>query len=188
MTTVELTYMPPGNAGVRERTIPTMWCLALCWSPVVRRQAELILYDLVPEQSSSFLQAAAFYRWVQEHLTYAGDHLVVEELRGPEQLLADIRARGYAYADCDDYVILLGALLAAMGIKFSIITTSAGADQIFDHTFLLVSTEQGEIVADPIPEKTGAPHPFGWHVPWGSVTNIERHEVPSWAGEIPGMR
>jgi transglutaminase-like putative cysteine protease len=176
-----------GNRGVRQ-TVRAMWAFILGYDPerstaaaigIIRRQAEAILRGAGVQFAPNALQAGALYGWVQAHLAYVGDHVLIEELRTPASLILAIEDQGDAMGDCDDNVILLAALLAAIGIRTRIVTVSTHADAVFDHTFLVVETTEGAIVADPIlKDEHGRPRPFGDHVPPELITNYEEALLP----------
>lgn len=173
-----ITRIQPGNAGIVE-TVHAMWRQILTYRPEVRDTAAGILRARHVQRASDFLKAVALYDWVQTHLAYTGDHLLIEEIRGPQWLLDEIAVHGDALADCDDYVILLGALLATIGIPFRLIVTSARPDREFDHIFLVVETSIGMIPADAI---TG--QRFGWSIPIAQITNRMEFPLPLTLEEI----
>jgi len=173
-----LSPIGPGNQGI-EDTVGEIWRHILSYAPVTRQVAESILRAAHVQQSPDYLRARALYDWVQRHLSYTGDHVLVEEVRGAVALLEDIADHGVAFGDCDDYVILLGSLLASIGIGFSLGLVSARPDQQFDHIFLIVFTELGREAADAIPPGPGQRgHPFGWHVFLDEVTHAVEYEMP----------
>jgi transglutaminase-like putative cysteine protease len=92
-------------------------------------------------------------------------------LYAPDDLLAQIDAQGYAEGDCDDYVILLGALCVALSIPCQIEVLSTRDDRMFDHVYLRLvdDTVMDAIPSGPAP--IGAGEPFGWEVPPERVTN-----------------
>jgi hypothetical protein len=182
--TVALYLIGPGNQGI-EQTVGEIWRHILSYSPVTRQVAESILREAHVQHSPNYLRARALYYWVQRHLAYTGDHVLVEELRGAVTLLQDIEDHRWAFGDCDDYVILLGALLAAIGIPFNLALVSARPDQEFDHIFLILFTELGPEAADAIPPGPGMPgHPFGWHVPLDQVTHSVEYQMPQSLEEL----
>ena len=171
MATVRVTAIPPGNAGVLE-TARRMADYIRAPHPGVDAQAQQIALEL--GSASRWARAAAVYKWVQDHLVYVHDGEAPdavpwesgqEGLRSPDYLLRGIANAGVDYGDCDDYVILMGALLYALGIPVAIVLTSGTPSQEYDHVFLRVQTESGPVYADAI---TG--QPFGWHVPADRVT------------------
>jgi transglutaminase-like putative cysteine protease len=120
----------------------------------------------------------AVYQWVQSHLTYTPDgeapdaHPLErgqEGLRSPEYLLRGIANWGTDRGDCDDYVILMGALLLRLGVPLDVVLTSGRDDGEYDHVFLQTRADpQRTYILDGI---TG--EPFGWHVPTDRVKALE---------------
>jgi len=177
-----------GNAGIAE-TVQHMWRYILGYDPdrgtaaalgLIRGQAEEILREYGVQFGPNALHAAAVHDWVQEHLAYVGDHVLIEEIRAPAQLLLEIRDRGNAMGDCDDFIILEAALDVAIGIPVRICTSSTRDDGEFDHTYLIVDTTDGAVVADPIlKDAQRRPLPFGAHVPPEALTNYEEADMPT---------
>ena len=183
---VRMTELAPGNAGI-VATARRMRGMILDHDPLTRQVAEDVLLEL-PGQPDTYRQAEALYQWVQDHLQYVHDHVHVEEVRNSNFLVNKIlSAPGQrAAGDCDDYVVLLGSLLTAVGIPVAIVLTSARPDGEYDHVFLRVQTSQGLVTADAIPIGETAPEymPFGWEVPAGAVTN--RLELPVGSSQASG--
>jgi len=183
-----------GNAGIRE-TVREMWRAILggydgnpaAALGLVRNQAETILRQYGVQFGSNALHAAAVHDWIQQHLAYVGDHVLIEEIRTPARLLLEIddRGRGGAMGDCDDFVILEAALVSAIGIPSRIVTTSTRDDGEFNHTYLILDTTAGAVIADPIlKDRHGRPQPFGAHVPPEVLTNYEEFPLPESLEEL----
>jgi hypothetical protein len=176
-----------GDAGIAE-TVEHMWAYVLGYDPdrgtpaalgILRGQAEEILRAYRVQFYGNALHAAAIHDWIQQKIAYVGDHVLIEELRAPAGLVLEIQDRGSTMGDCDDFVILEGALLAAIGIPIRIVTISTRRDRDFNHTYLIVDTNAGPIVADPILKgPTGRPLAFGTHVPPTQITNYEESDMP----------
>lgn len=176
-----------GNAGIAQ-TVQAMWRFIVGYDPergtaaaigIIRAHAEEILRAARVQFAPNALQAGAIYDWVQKHLAYVGDHVLIEEIRTPASLLLDIDDTGSANGDCDDFVVLLGALLSSIGLRTRIATISLSADGVFDHTYLIVQTTQGAIVADAIlKDAKGQPMPFGAAVPAELITNYAESPLP----------
>lgn len=173
----------PGNPG-NLATAAMMWGFILFRggdyaqgpNPRVRGIAEQLIYTAAQggQRPGRLLQAGLIYRWVQEHMLYIGDHLTFEELHDTDYILNLIAAYGRMQGDCDDYVILMGALLASVGIPFDITLTSARADRVYDHVWLIAEMESGQRV----PMDAITQQPFGWMVPGQAITSGTIVEMP----------
>lgn len=76
-------------------------------------------------------EAAAVYNWVRGHIRFTSDVKGVETLRSPAETLAA------GVGDCDDYVILICALLSAVGHTMRIITVASDQrdPSVFTHVY-----------------------------------------------------
>lgn len=161
----------PGNAGILQ-TLDRMRQLVDDSAGTVYIGWGLRAIHLASSDSLD-LKIGKIYQWVGRHLSYTKDgeasdsvlHLE-EELRSPEYLLHRIYQLGIAEGDCDDFVILITAMLKGVGIKVRWIVTSARPDGEFDHVFLQAWNGAGWINLDGI---HGAP--VGWMVPLVNMTN-----------------
>lgn len=187
-TTPRIHKLAWGNAGIAQ-TVEHMWRYILGADPeraparvlqLVRNQAEAILRAYGVQFAPNALHAAAIHDWIQEHLAYVGDHVFIEEIRAPADLLAEIAEFGSAMGDCDDFLVLEGALAVAIGIRPRIVTISTHADGLHDHTYLILDTTMGALIADPIlKDEAGRPLPFGAFVPPEVITNYAESALPA---------
>lgn len=170
--------IPGGNPGVmmtleRMRTLVHS-DLSSAWVRWALRDALLQLATPSPLE-----RIGAIYQWVMAHMSYIIDgegtdsvFAAEEEIRAPNYLVNLIYQHGIAEGDCDDFVILLAALLLASGSPVRWIVTSARDDREFDHVFIQAWTGTGWITMDGI---HGAP--LDWHVPAEGITNLQVIEV-----------
>lgn len=185
--TRRLWYVQPGNAGIIQ-TVERMMALSLPPSPLVVETAEQLVRPLPAHAGSQFWRAALIYQWVQDHLVYTPDATPVEDtlthvggealderLRSPDYLLRWIARDGRAPGDCDDFVMLMGALWTAVGLEVRVVLTSADyATGEFDHVFASVLTERGWLAADAIHGE-----PFGWSLVAAAPERIANYvELP----------
>ncbi|MCI0371231.1 MAG: hypothetical protein L0214_07580 [candidate division NC10 bacterium] len=115
--------------------------------------------------------AEGTFEWVRGHMLYMPDYnngVVIEEIRTPGYLLHEIGVLGRAIGDCDDYVVLLGALYKRLSFGVTLVAVSTVR---LDHVYLVVHTGEGSAAADGITD-----FPFGWEVPEGEVS--DRVEYP----------
>lgn len=163
--------IPDGNEG----SLATLrYMAAMMRAPDPEADTVSDILSLALETHSDAERAETVFEWVRRHLTYTPDHddgLTIEEIRTPGYLLIEIERLGTALGDCDDYVVLLGALLIRLGYPVTLVAISRHEDQQLDHVYLAVDTDEGRYTADGI-----VAEPFGWEVPEDEVTN--RVEVP----------
>jgi len=113
--------------------------------------------------------AERVFKWVRAHMLYTPDFnngVVIEEIRTPGYLLHEIGALGSAIGDCDDYVVLLGAVYRRLGFPVTLVAVSVHPDKMLDHVYLAIETDEGRVAADGI-----VPEPFGWEVSDEEITN-----------------
>lgn len=168
--------LPQGRDWYREidegipgsmQTLALMRQMILAPDPIVDRGVTDIL-----SQTESFTPretAQAIFEWVRSHMLYTPDvnnGLVIEELRTPGYTLFEIYKLGAAIGDCDDYVILYGAIYHRLGFPFRMIAISRYPDQLLDHVYGQIQIDGEWVTVDGIVE-----YPFGWEVPAQEVTN-----------------
>jgi hypothetical protein len=101
--------------------------------------------------------------WVRENLRYQWDPWDAEVLTSAPRLLRDVAA-GYAYGDCDDWVILVAALLRSGGIPVLVKGIQGKAEsRELDHVYLLAGDPRTDVwtAIDPINRS----QPVGWEPP-----------------------
>ena len=152
--------IPEGNPGVLI-TLDRMAELIRDPSPAVAAWADHLADTAEAAGADDAAIAEAVFEWVRLHMVYVEDqdsHDVVEEIRTPDYLLDEIARLGHAIGDCDDFVLLLGALYQALG--YGVLLVAIGlTDDNLEHVYLHVVTPAGQIPADPI-----RPEDFGWEV------------------------
>lgn len=117
-------------------------------------------------QADRRAQAAAIFHFVQRAMRYTPDPPdVADQISSPDVLLASIADTGSARGDCDDYVILLGALYRALDLPVSLEAVSVSPDRTLEHIYCRVWVS-GWISADGI-----IPEPFGWEIPAAEITD-----------------
>jgi transglutaminase-like putative cysteine protease len=116
----------------------------------------------------------AVFRFVKRHVRYVRDGVELDTYRSP---LRTLEVNG---GDCDDYTILLGALLRAIGfpVKLRIIRTRGAPD--WNHIYLLVAADPKR-GGDWMPLDASADHVLvhgrrvpvfpGWEAPPGMVAS-----------------
>jgi hypothetical protein len=107
--------------------------------PDINRAALAIVQGSRVPQFAFEAERQAIYRWVRQNIRFFRDIDGKETLRAARETLA---VRG---GDCDDYTILICALLKTIGQRVRIVTISSNgrAPEIFSHVFPEVRDERG---------------------------------------------
>lgn len=108
------------------------------------------------------------FEWVRSRMIYSPDYddgVIIEEIRTPGVLLREIALYGNAIGDCDDYVVLYGALYRRLGWSVTFQAISTYPDQLLNHVYLSIGTDEARLPIDGI-----VSDPFGWEVPASEVT------------------
>lgn len=182
---IERAALSPGERGTLEtaKKIRTLIREGR-GSPLIRTTAEDVLeQEGVPERDHRG-EAEALFEFVREHLRFTSDPYGVEMLTTAEGLLED-----HTFADCDEFVILLGSLLESIGRRVRLKIVRRGSKGPWQHVYLEVRIKDRWIPAD----ATNAIQPFGWEVPHGSgfTVDIDGPFAPvglgSWGAIIGGL-
>jgi hypothetical protein len=122
--------LPEGD-GATAKTIEQMVRLIEAGKKdqVVNRTAAAIVKSLPP--FNRLAEANAVYRWVLGHIRFTSDTKGVELLRSPAETLA------VGVGDCDDFVILICALLGTVGHSLRIVTVASDPrdSSVFTHVY-----------------------------------------------------
>jgi hypothetical protein len=128
------------------------------------------LLDLADMQNLEPRQLAALvFEWVRSRMLYLpdrGDNDLIEEIRTPGYLLQEIDRYTNAVGDCDDYVVLYGAIYSRLGWPVTLVAVSTHDDKLLDHVYLAIGRDVERISVDGI-----VGDPFGWEVPETEITN-----------------
>ena len=81
----------------------------------------------------------AITKWVQTNMIYRKDGFGVEWFHTARRLIKDIE-KGQSAGDCDDFVILGGALLGALGYPVGALIVDSNNDGVFNHVMLVTKT------------------------------------------------
>ena len=115
---------------------------------------------------------AYLFEWVRTRCRYTPDatgHFqlggrdfeISDEIRSPAYLLEEITRHGWTQGDCDDLVILLGALIVqGCGWPGTLVALSTRDDLDLNHVYLEVEVDGEPVACDPT-----VPAPLGWAVP-----------------------
>jgi transglutaminase-like putative cysteine protease len=151
--------------------------------PEIRRLA-----DEVSGSGPPLEQAARIWNYVRESVAFANDaslasplesrasYPIIEVLIRPADLVSMCRNGGCRrLADCDDYSMLIAALLAAKNIRCRFVTVAADPSdgyQSFSHVYVAAYAEGRRIPLD----ASHGPWP-GWEVPIEAVGRIREWPV-----------
>lgn len=112
------------------------------------------LVALTPERDH-LGEVRTIFEFVRDRIRYVSDVNDTETLHDP------IRVYEMGAGDCDDKVILLGALLESIGYTTRIVVTGYSDPSIYDHVYLKVLLPDGRMMALDASE----PEAPGWEPP-----------------------
>jgi hypothetical protein len=162
---VEVPHGIPGSLATLER----MRGMILSRDAVVDQFVRQLL-DLADSQDlEPSMLASLVFEWVRSRMLYLPDredHDLIEEIRTPGYLLQEIGVYGNAVGDCDDYVVLYGAIYSRLGWPVTLVAVSTHADKLLDHVYLAIGRGEQRISVDGI-----VTDPFGWEVPENEISN-----------------
>lgn len=112
---------------------------------------------------------AAVHRWIRVHIRFETDEGLVERafgLRDPHELLIapwQLLRMPEPAGDCDDFTMLAGSMLLALGIPVEIVTIAADPSnpRRWSHVYLYVICEDGSRLA----LDASHAHEIGWEAP-----------------------
>ena len=81
----------------------------------------------------------ALTKWIQNNMVYRKDTFGVEIFQEARKLIRDIK-QGKSAGDCDDFVILGGSLLGALGYPVGALIVDSNGDGVFNHVMLVTKT------------------------------------------------
>jgi hypothetical protein len=105
----------------------------------VRRKAISIVDRAGVKGHDELGEIRAIVKWVQNNVVYRKDPMNVEYFMSARRLLKDVE-EGRSAADCDDFVIVAGALLGSIGYPCGALIVDSNADGVFNHVMLLTRT------------------------------------------------
>ena len=84
-------------------------------------------------------EVRAITKWVQTHMVYRKEPIGIEYFHTARRLIRDID-NGVSAGDCDDFVILGGSLLGALGYPVGALIVDSSGDGGFNHVMLVTKT------------------------------------------------
>ena len=106
---------------------------------LVRQKAVQILNNAGVRGHDELGEIKAITKWVQNYMVYRKDGWNVEFFHTARRLIRDIE-NGTSAGDCDDFVILGGALLGSMGYPVGALIVDSNNDGVFNHVMLVTKT------------------------------------------------
>jgi len=100
-------------------------------TPAIREFAISLLKGL--RNNDQLGQANRLIDFVRKNLTYVRDPVGSEYIISPVRLLQQYQTNSYMAGDCDDHVLLLNALLGAVGISTKAVGVKFGNTDKFNH-------------------------------------------------------
>jgi hypothetical protein len=112
--------------------------------------------------------AQMVFEWVRSKMLYTPDRTdsdILDEIRTPGYLLRETLTFGAALGDCDDYVVLYGAIYYRLGYPVTLEAISRHEDEMMDHVYLSIRIGGVRVAVDGIVD-----YPFAWEVPEEEIT------------------
>lgn len=96
-------------------------------------------------------------RWVMRKMVYLADPDGGEFVQTPLVLLNTIAKKGFAYGDCDDHVVLLGAMLVSIGIPARAVAVKLHGSSVYNHVVIEYLANGEPVLIDPCAKNVPTP-------------------------------
>jgi transglutaminase-like putative cysteine protease len=96
--------------------------------------------------------------FVMRKMVYLADPDGGEFIQTPLVLLNTIAQKGFAYGDCDDHVVLLGAMLTAAGIPARAVAVKLHGSDYYNHVVVEYPLNGKTVLVDPCAKTVATPH------------------------------
>ena len=96
--------------------------------------------------------------WVMRKMVYLADPDGGEFIQTPLVLLNTIGQKGFAYGDCDDHVVLLGAMLTSLGIPTRAAAVKLHGSDVYNHVVIEYMAQGQPILVDPCAKNVPTPN------------------------------
>ena len=106
---------------------------------LVRKKAVEIVNAAGVNGHDEIGEIRAITKWVQTHMIYRKDGFGVEWFHTARRLIRDVES-GQSAGDCDDFVILGGSLLGALGYPVGALIVDSNNDGVFNHVMVVTKT------------------------------------------------
>lgn len=159
MRILKVTRLPANKDAQVDITVREMVdiCRVEAWSPKVR----WLLHHVSLPQYTKRGMAQRLTEFIREKFPFELDPADVELVRTPSYYARTYREGNPASGDCDDFALLLAALLAAMGVEglgFVVMARHPGPREPFGHVFVGARIEGKVGYYDP-----SVPKPYETH-------------------------
>ena len=105
----------------------------------VRRKAVEVVNRAGIRGHDELGEIRAVTKWVQQQVIYRKDPINVEYFHSARRLIKDVED-GRSAADCDDFVIVWGAMLGALGYDVAAVIVDSNGDGMLNHVMGAVKT------------------------------------------------
>ena len=95
--------------------------------------------------------------FVMRKMVYLADPDGGEFIQTPLVLLNTIGLKGFAYGDCDDHVVLLGAMLVSIGIPARAVAVKLHGSEFYNHVVIDYPYQGRSILIDPCAKTVPTP-------------------------------
>lgn len=126
-------FQHQGVPGIKQ-TLKAMRTLILLTDQnrIIKTKAKEIVADISPNDELG--QINAIFSWVQKNMKYVRDIYGVEELTRPDRVVYNILNGEVSHSsDCDDYAMLLSALLRSIGFSTRVEAVAVQTTEGYDH-------------------------------------------------------
>ena len=101
--------------------------------------------------------ASTVAAFVMRKMVYLADPDGGEFIQTPLVLLNTIGLKGFAYGDCDDHVVLLGAMLVSIGIPARAVAVKLHGSEFYNHVVIDYLYQGQSILIDPCAKNVPTP-------------------------------
>lgn len=123
--------------------------------PRVRQVAVSLINSLANNDVER--NARTLLLWVVNRMIYLADPDGGEFVQTPIVLIRQIQLKGHAYGDCDDHVVLLGALLVSIGIPAEVVGVKLFNSPYYNHVVIQFLSNGRMITMDPCAKNAPPP-------------------------------
>jgi hypothetical protein len=191
MMNATLETLLPGLDGPFRQTLPKMERMVqdAVNDPfmVVRSQAENIVLLSGETRPPRVLQLRCIFDWMVPRCGYVGDPMGWQLLKGPWQMLREIRERGRAMAACASHAMLAVSLGLTLRLRMGfVLCAPSEAPNDLQHVYAAMLDGDGTSANDLIACDTGNPSPvFGVHTDLLNAESTDRTFIPAFDdGEV----